>query len=216
MDEIRVQGIVLKASDYSEYDKRLTLLTRESGKITVFAHGARKSGSRFLAASEPFTYGNFDLLPGKSAYNLSKVEIVNYFEGIRTDFEAFLMGEYFLEIADYYTWENNDDFEMLKLLYQGLRALISPSFPNGLVRGIFEIKAIQVNGEFPGLQEKDTLLPGTRRAVDYILKAPPEKVFSFVLDQASLNEFISLADGFRARCIGQNFKSLEVMRDIGV
>ena len=40
---------------------------------------------------------------------------------------------------------------MLKLLYQTLRALESPAFSNRLVRCIYELKTLTVNGEAPNV-----------------------------------------------------------------
>ena len=43
----------------------------------------------------------------------------------RQDYEVAYYGMYFLEVCDYCTRENNDERELLKLLYQSLRAPVS-------------------------------------------------------------------------------------------
>ena len=117
-----VTGMVLKQTPIGEYDRRICLLTKEKGKISAFARGARKQGSRFAAATSPFCFGTFKLYAGRDSYTVSEAEIQNYFEELMTDFEGAYYGMYFAEVADYYTRENNDEREMLKLLYQSLRA----------------------------------------------------------------------------------------------
>ena len=70
---------------------------------------------------------------------------------VQEELEATYYGCYFLEFADYYCQENNDEREMLKLLYQSLRALTSAAYDKRLVRFIFELKAMAVNGEAPNV-----------------------------------------------------------------
>jgi DNA repair protein RecO (recombination protein O) len=143
--------MVLTAMPISEYDKRITILTKERGKISAFARGARRPNSQLPAATNPFSFGEFELFEGKSSYNVSKASIHNYFRDLTLDVDAAYMGFYFLEFAEYVCQENNDEKEMLKLLYQSMRALESPNFSKALVRVIFELKAMTINGEGPSM-----------------------------------------------------------------
>lgn len=147
----KVTGMVLSGTPVGEYDKRLVILTKECGKISAFARGARRPRSSLLAAAEPFTFGEFTLFGGRDSYSVSSVEVSNYFSELREELEDIYMGMYFCEVADYFTRENLDGREVLKLLYQSLRALKVPSLSRSLVKTIYEFKMIAVNGEAPRL-----------------------------------------------------------------
>jgi len=143
--------MVLSAQPVGEYDKRLVILTREKGKISAFARGARRPGNSQMAGSRPFSFGEFDLFEGKSSYTIEAMRIKNYFEELSGNLEGMMYGCYFLEFADYYARENVDGSEIIKLLYQSFRALGKDSLPNELVRRIFELKLMTINGEYPNV-----------------------------------------------------------------
>lgn len=148
-----MNGMVLSAMPMGEYDKRLTILTVERGKISAFARGARKPNSSLLACSQPFSYGEFTAYAGRDSYTVTNAQISNYFPGLREDLERMYLGMYFCEFADYFTREGNDEREVLRLLYQSLRALESGKFPTALVRRVFELKLISIEGEAPQVFE---------------------------------------------------------------
>ena len=63
-DQIKVMGMVISSAPIGEHDKRIVLLTKEKGKISAFARGARRPGNHLMAASESFAFGSFYLIYG--------------------------------------------------------------------------------------------------------------------------------------------------------
>ena len=100
-----------------------------------------------MAGSRPFSFGEFELDEGRSSYTVSSMCISNYFEDLSSDVMGALYGFYFLELAEYFTRENVDESKMLKLLYQSFRALLNQNIPNELVKVVYELKAMAINGE---------------------------------------------------------------------
>ncbi len=213
-DFVQVTGMVLKAIPVGEYDKALTILTKERGKLSAFARNARKPNNRFMAAANPFCFGEFKLYAGRNSYSISDAEISNYFEGLRLDLESAYYGMYFLEVADYYTRENNDEAEMLKLLYQSMRALLHKGLDNRLVRVIFECKAMAVNGEFPGVPEGRVLSESAAYALKFIADSTVEKLYTFTVTKAVLSELQEVAGEYCERIWGHHFNSLRMLEGL--
>ncbi|WP_342756223.1 DNA repair protein RecO [Kineothrix sedimenti] len=213
---VKLTGMVLKTVPIGEYDRRVVILTKERGKVSAFAKGARKPNSRLVAAASPFSFGEFKMYEGRSSYNIVEADISNYFEKLREDFEAACYGMYFLEVMDYYTRENNDEKEMLKLLYQSLRALQLSSLNKNLVRCIFEIKALVLNGEYPGIPNKNNFVESTVYTMSYIEHSPVEKLYTFTVTDEVLGELRAIADIFKKEYMDREFKSLTILKDLTV
>ncbi|MCR5369923.1 MAG: DNA repair protein RecO [Clostridium sp.] len=207
---VNLTGMVLSASPVGEYDKRLVILTRERGKITAFARGAKRNGSTLRAASNPFVFGTFSLGEGRDAYNLYSVEAAAYFEDIAMDVERACYASYFAEFASYYGREGIEAGDMLLLLYQSLRALLQENVPNPLVRRIFELKLMMLNGEYT---EKPAVSCGEAAsyAWDYVVHSPAGKLYSFLLSEESLSEFARAVERNVKTFTDRNFRSLAVL-----
>ena len=140
-------GIVLSVTPRGE---SIESCNSDKGKGKDFSICQRgKPNSQFGGAVSPFCFGEFTLYEGRSSYNIMQVHISNYFQELKNDMEATYYGFYFMEFAEYYTREQNDETEMLKLLYQTFRALTKKNIPNELIRCIYELKAVYINGEGP-------------------------------------------------------------------
>ncbi len=211
---IWVTGIILKQSPVGEYDRHISLLTKERGKLSAFARGARKPGSRLAAATNPFAFGSFKLYEGKNSYTLTEADIENYFEDLRSDYIGACYGLYFAEVTEYYTRENNDEREMMKLLYQSLRALCAGSLPNALVKCVFECRAIAINGEFPGPPADRLLDESTVYCLNYIANTPVERLYTFAVKDNVLEELRQVSEEYMKRFVGRRFKSLEVLQTL--
>lgn len=208
---VNVTAIVLSSTPIGEYDRRVVLLTKERGKITAFAKGARRQTSKLMAATNLFAFGEFKLYPGRNSYTMTDAQIQNYFEELRIDFEGAYYGMFFLEVCDYYTRENNDEKEVLRLLYQSLKALSVKSLNRKLVQCIFEMKAMVINGEFPGMPNDGNWQESTEYAVSYIMSSTIEKLYTFTVSETVLDEMIRISERYRIRYIDREFKSLEML-----
>lgn len=207
---VEVTGMVMKAGSVGEYDRRLVLLTLERGKITAFARGAKRPGNSLMGVCRPFVFGKFKVYEGRESYSLQGAEIGRYFEELGEDLEGSCYGQYFLEVADYYIRENMDGRGMLLLVYQSLRALLNPRIPNRLVRRVFELKAMVLNGEYT---EKPPV-PVSESACytwEFVVMSPVEKLYTFVVTEQVLEEFGRCVEVNRGRYIDREFHSLEVL-----
>lgn len=148
-EKITVTGMVLSAMPIGEADKRIVLLTKERGKISAFAKGAKRQNSVLLAGSRPFSFGEFYLYEGRNSYTVHSMQISNYFTEISQNLEAAAYGMYFLELVSSYCYENEDGTEVLKFLYQSLRALLNERISDSLIQVIFELRMRVLFGSYP-------------------------------------------------------------------
>lgn len=152
-ESVTVTGMILSAQPNKEYDRRLVLLTKERGKLSVFANGVRRPTAMLSGCSQPFVFGKFTLYEGRDSYTLQAVEPENFFAELRTDLEAVYYGVYFCEFAETVTREGLPAKEELKVLYRSLGALLKKSIGSELVRAIFELKMLSVGGISPQVYE---------------------------------------------------------------
>lgn len=146
-ETVEVTGMVLVSSPIKEYDKRIELLTRERGRISAFVPGARRANSALSASAIPFTFGTYHLYEGRNSYNVQSVQIKTYFEKIAEDYDGLCHVSYFAEMARYFTRENVEAPQELLLLYMTCKAVTKGLVPLPLIRSIYEMRLMQIEGE---------------------------------------------------------------------
>lgn len=234
-------GMVLSAATIGEYDKRVVLLTKERGRISAFARGARRPRSPLSASTEPFTFGEFFIYKGRDSYTIEQVEVKNFFPELRKDLGAIYLGLYFCEVADYFTREGMEAKQEINLLYVSLRALSVPSIARELVRYIYEFRMLVIEGEAPrifdcmkcqgteglhhfyvgeagivcehcydgrtGITISETAIYTLQR----IVSSPLEKLYSFNVSDAVLQEIEAVVSRYFAAHTDREFQSLALL-----
>lgn len=111
----KTYGLVLSEANSGDYDKVLTILTSNMGKITVFAKGARRPKSVLLAPTQVFSFSNFVLYEGKTMFYINSADIVDVFYDIRFDYSKMDIGFKILKVLRNVSPENMEVYNYLKL-----------------------------------------------------------------------------------------------------
>lgn len=119
-EQIQARAVVLRAVDYGENDRILTLLLEGLGKRSAIAKGGKSSKKRFAGALENFRVSRFtftDRGPDKMLL-LAEASVVEDFPGVESSFEKISMTSFATEL----TRELLQDAEGGELLFAALVA----------------------------------------------------------------------------------------------
>ena len=142
----KLTGIVLSEFPLGENDKRLTILSKETGKISVISRGCRKAKSHLHAISQAVTYGDFLILRSRNYNYLTSGECRDSFGDLKADLDRILYSTYFCEVAEYFTVEDQDEKEILNLLFLTFSAMKKDLIPLSLIRRIYEFRILMAAG----------------------------------------------------------------------
>lgn len=120
MASLTLNGIVLRHANYRDSDRILTIFTRERGTAAAAARGCRRPGSRLLACSEIFTYGEFVLFEGHGRYTVDACDVRERFYPLREDMDRLAAGAYMLAVTEACTPRGQQSEELFDLLYYAL------------------------------------------------------------------------------------------------
>lgn len=119
-------AIVLRARDYSESDRIVTLLTREFGKLSGIAKGAKASRRRFERKLEPFSHVNlfFRRRPHGQLVFITRAEPGDSMPPtLEDDLAKIALGCYMLELAEVLTSEEAEAADAYHVLARALDTL---------------------------------------------------------------------------------------------
>lgn len=148
MNLIKVEGIVIGETNYSESSKILRVLTDEYGIISVMSKGCRNLKSKLRGVSSQMTYGMFNIYYKENGIStLVSVDVLNCFRNIMLDIEKISYSSYLLELAEQVS-KHSLDKNPFKYLKQTL-IKINENYDSRVLTNIFELKMLDFLGIRP-------------------------------------------------------------------
>ena len=149
MATIKVKGIILSENNMGDYDKMLTILTPNFGKISCSAKGARRPKSALLAGTQLFCFGDYLLYQGTSTYHMNSCELIEVFYKILTDLDKLKYAIHINKIIQDVTDENENCYNILQLYLNTLYMLSETDKDKELVVSIFKFRLLSILGFMP-------------------------------------------------------------------
>jgi len=130
MPDTTTAAFVLRAVDLRESDRLLTLLTRELGKVSAVARGARTSRKRFGGALETFALVEVVLGRGRGReglYSLTEATLIEAHAGLASDLERLGAAAMIVELAREVIPDHEPDERLFDIVAEALGLLSSES-----------------------------------------------------------------------------------------
>lgn len=152
MKIIKVEGIVVGETNYSESSKILKVLTDEYGIISVMSKGCRNLKSKLRGVSSKLSYGYFHLNYKENGIStLTAVDIKNSFKNILTNIENISYATYLLDLVEQVS-KHSDNKKILTTLIDTLTK-INEGYDPGILTNILELKMLDFLGIRPVIDE---------------------------------------------------------------
>lgn len=149
MANLKLNGIVIAENNMGDYDKMLTILTPNYGKISCVAKGARRPRSALLAGTQLFCFGEYLMYKGTNTYHINSCEIIEIFYNLRTDLDKLKYAIHINKIIQDVTEENENCYRILQLFLNTLYTISETDKDKEFVVSVFKLRLLCVLGFMP-------------------------------------------------------------------
>lgn len=146
----RAEVVVLKAIDYGETDKILTLFTAGLGKVRAIAKGVRRSTSRMGGHLDLFAHATVLLVHGRNMEIVTQGQALHTFGHLRDDLARLAKACYAAELTDRFTEDHNPNPELFRALVRVLERIDGGEAPERSLH-LFELQLLALSGYRPQL-----------------------------------------------------------------
>ena len=90
MEEIKTKGVVLKAVDFKDSDKIVTIFSADFGLIKARVRGVKKAKEKLAFAVQPFAFVEFVLTAKGGFYTVINATSIDQFFNVTLDFDNYI------------------------------------------------------------------------------------------------------------------------------
>lgn len=153
MKNVKTKGIIIAEKIMSDFDKMLTILTPNMGKIECVAKGSRRPKSLLMAGTQFLCFGEYMLYKGGENYSMNSCETIELFYNIRTDLDKLKYAVYITKIINDVTTENQNNYKILQLYLNTLYVISNTDKDLDFVTSIFRLRLLSIIGYRPEIEE---------------------------------------------------------------
>lgn len=156
MKTVKTKGIIIAEKIMSDFDKMLTILTPNMGKIECVAKGSRRPKSLLMAGTQFLCFGDYMLYKGGENYSMNSCETIELFYNIRIDLDKLKYAVYITKIINDVTTENQNNYKILQLYLNTLYVISNTDKDLEFVTSIFRLRLLSIIGYRPEIEECKT------------------------------------------------------------
>ncbi len=145
-----LEGIIYRIYNSGPADKVIYLIDNLGQKNTMLAKGAKKQNSKKGPAMELGNHITAKVIEGYNIPLITDVKLNHEFLGWKQDYQKMIFLQFFCEVIDKFTFEQNVDARLFKILYNVLSSNTDRII---YLAGIFLINILDITGHLPELNE---------------------------------------------------------------
>ncbi len=142
--EFKTDALMLKAVDYGENDKMVTLLTAARGKIGACMKGVKKANAKLKFAAQPFCFAEYVLAEKSGRHTVTSASLYDGFFSLREDVEKYYAAAVVCEACDKLLYEEMQGGELLVAAVSALTRMCEEDAAFPLI--VFLLTALRLAG----------------------------------------------------------------------
>ncbi len=154
MSSFSTPAILIRRTEYGDYDLIVTLFSLSSGKLSLIAKSAKKSSKRFAGVLELFS--EIDIV-GSLGRNrgmpvLQEATLIQPFQAIRSTMAKTAYASYWAELVNNWMEEHVELPELFHLLHHALGGLDRGQVSEAALSLLFQMRFLKLSGHSPNLE----------------------------------------------------------------